>query len=55
MTLEISALSMAKLTRGIWFASTTINSVIEKNRIHDLGYTGTSGYGETVFTSQPQH
>jgi hypothetical protein len=31
--------------RGVWFATGTTNSIIEKNNIHDLLYTGTSGYG----------
>lgn len=31
--------------RGIWFATGTVNSIIEANNINSLGYTGTSGYG----------
>ncbi|MFZ4523062.1 MAG: T9SS type A sorting domain-containing protein [Bacteroidales bacterium] len=31
--------------RGIWFATGTVNSTIEKNYISDLNYTGTGGYG----------
>lgn len=31
--------------RGVWFATGTKNSVIEKNVIHDLNYTGTSNNG----------
>ncbi len=31
--------------RGIWFATGTTNSIVEKNLIHDINYTGTSGYG----------
>lgn len=30
---------------GIWLASATSNVVVNANRIHDLKYTGTSGYG----------
>ena len=31
--------------RGVWFATGTRNSTIEKNYIHSLNYTGTGGYG----------
>ncbi|MBK8610410.1 MAG: T9SS type A sorting domain-containing protein [Chitinophagaceae bacterium] len=34
-----------EIDRGIWFATGTTNSIIEKNIIHDLQYTGTGGYG----------
>ncbi|MBK9486138.1 MAG: right-handed parallel beta-helix repeat-containing protein [Chitinophagaceae bacterium] len=34
-----------EVDRGIWFATSTTNSVIEKNNIHDLQYTGVGGYG----------
>jgi len=30
---------------GVWLASGTINVTVNANRIHDLHYTGTSGYG----------
>jgi subtilisin-like proprotein convertase family protein len=31
--------------KGIWLATGTSNTVVEKNLIHDINYTGTSGYG----------
>ncbi len=31
--------------RGIWFATATRNTTIERNRIHSLKYIGTGGYG----------
>jgi hypothetical protein len=31
--------------RGIWLATGTVNTVIERNLIHTLKYTGTGGYG----------
>ncbi|MBL8006836.1 MAG: hypothetical protein JNJ56_04850 [Ignavibacteria bacterium] len=31
--------------KGIWCATGTTNSTVEKNQIHDLVYTGTGGYG----------
>jgi len=31
--------------KGIWFATGTVNSVIEKNMIHDLTHTNDGGYG----------
>ncbi len=31
--------------KGIWFATGTMNSVIEKNKIHDLTHTNDGGYG----------
>lgn len=31
--------------KGIWFATGTINSVAQRNAVHDLVYTGTGGYG----------
>jgi parallel beta-helix repeat protein len=34
-----------EVDRGVWLASGTINTVIEKNTFHDLGYVGGSGYG----------
>ena len=34
-----------EIDRGIWLATGTANSVIEKNNIHDLQYTGSGGYG----------
>jgi hypothetical protein len=30
---------------GIWLASYAANVTVNANRIHDIGYTGTSGYG----------
>jgi len=30
---------------GIWLASGAMNVTVNANRIHDIGYTGTSGYG----------
>jgi len=38
---------------GIWIAAATSNTVIEKNNIHDIRYTGTGGYagkGITIST-----
>jgi hypothetical protein len=35
----------AESDRGIWLATGTTNVTVNANRIHDLGYTGTSGYG----------
>jgi hypothetical protein len=37
-----------EIDRGIWFATGTTNSVIEKNWIYNLQYTGTSGWGLKV-------
>jgi hypothetical protein len=31
--------------RGIWFATSTVNSRMDANEIYALGYTGTGGYG----------
>jgi hypothetical protein len=31
--------------RGIWLATGTVNTLIERNLIHSLKYTGTGGYG----------
>jgi len=31
--------------RGIWLATSTVNTIVNANRIHDLRYTGTLGYG----------
>ena len=31
--------------KGVWFATGTVNSSISKNKIYDLKYTGTGGYG----------
>jgi len=31
--------------RGIWFATGTTNSIVQRNAIHDMVYTGTGGYG----------
>ncbi len=31
--------------KGIWLASGTVNSTVSGNKISDLGYTGTGGYG----------
>lgn len=31
--------------KGVWFATGTVNSTFEKNKVHDLVYTGTGGYG----------
>ena len=37
---------------GVWFATGTSNSVIEKNNLHDIVYTGVSGYaGKGVMIS----
>ena len=30
---------------GIWLATGTTNVTVNANRVHDIGYTGTSGYG----------
>jgi hypothetical protein len=30
---------------GIWLASGTINAAVNANRVHDIRYTGTAGYG----------
>ena len=35
----------SEVDAGIWFATGTTNSVIEKNIIHDITYTGSAGYG----------
>lgn len=35
----------AEIDRGVWLASGTTNTIVRKNTIHDLVYTGTSGYG----------
>ena len=37
--------ALAELDAGIWFATGTSNSVMEKNIIHDIKYTGVAGYG----------
>jgi hypothetical protein len=31
--------------RGIWLASGSTNVTVDANRVHDIGYSGTSGYG----------
>ncbi len=36
---------IGEVDAGVWFATGTTNSVIEKNKIHDLQYIGSSGYG----------
>lgn len=35
----------SEMDAGIWAATGNTNTVIERNNIHDLNYTGTSGYG----------
>jgi DNA/RNA endonuclease YhcR with UshA esterase domain len=35
----------SEVDRGVWLATGTTNTVVEKNTVHDLGYNGTSGYG----------
>ncbi len=34
-----------EIDNGIWLATGTSNSVVEKNNIHDIKYTGINGYG----------
>jgi hypothetical protein len=35
----------SEVDAGIWLATGVSNSLVEKNIVHDLKYTGTSGYG----------
>ncbi|MGA9115285.1 MAG: BNR-repeat neuraminidase N-terminal domain-containing protein [Bacteroidota bacterium] len=44
-----------EIDRGMWLATGTINANVEANLIHDLGYTGTGGYGgKGIYVSSSQ-
>lgn len=40
----------SEMDNGIWLATGTTNTTVEKNNIYNLNYTGTSGYGTRGIT-----
>ena len=42
----------AEIDDGIWIGSATTNSIIENNKIYNLGYTGSNGYGSQAIKIQ---